>query len=279
MLLKLKNVQPGLRPSCLMTDFEQAAMQAEIEKTGRFFIYHNAFGGEYRWKKRVRRISGDPVHGVAVQGHVDGLATGTSLYSVAVQGTMDGRIICRPRDWRFDTWNLGTLTGRSLEAVEELQRRMVDVAALQEIRWKGEGTRFVEAKDGRYKLWWKEDDGTRGVGVMVRKELEEKVLEERRKSNGVIVVVMVFGKVIVRVISGYAPQQSRKEEEKIGFIMMFLTRLGKRVSPYEMSASHITGQVTGYNLKHRSVEAEFSTDDVSNGSVMLRNKDVLRLTS
>ncbi|ESN98869.1 hypothetical protein HELRODRAFT_162330 [Helobdella robusta] len=133
-------------------------------------------------QKRVRRISGDPVHGVVVQGPVD-----------------------------------GTLTGRSLEVVEELQRRMVDVAALQEIRWKGEGTRFVGAKGGRYKLWWKGNDGTGGVGVMVREELVEKVLEVRRRSNGVIVVVMVFGKVIVRVISGYAPQQSRKEKEKDRF--------------------------------------------------------------
>ncbi|ESO04115.1 hypothetical protein HELRODRAFT_173203 [Helobdella robusta] len=163
--------------------------------------------------KRVRRISGDPVYGVVVQGPVDGLATGTPLYSVAVQGTIDGRTTCRPRGWRFGTGNVG----RSLEVVEELQRRMVDVAALQEIRWKGEGTRFVGAKGGRYKLWWKGDDGTGGVGVMVREELVEKVLEVRRRSNGVIVVVMVFGKVIVRVISGYAPQQSRKEEEKDGF--------------------------------------------------------------
>ncbi|ESO05448.1 hypothetical protein HELRODRAFT_184200, partial [Helobdella robusta] len=52
---------------------------------------------------------------------------------------------------------------------------------------------------------------------MVREELLEQVLEVRRRSNGVIVVVMVFGKVIVRVISGYAPQQSRKEEEKDRF--------------------------------------------------------------
>ncbi|ESO09831.1 hypothetical protein HELRODRAFT_167641 [Helobdella robusta] len=159
-------------------------------------------------QKRVRRTSGDPVHGVVVQGPVDGLATGTPLYIVAVQGTIDGRTTCRPRGWRFGTWNVGTLTGRSLEVVEELQRRMVDVAALQEIRWKGEGTRFVGAKGGRYKLCWKGDDGTGGVGVMVREELVEK---------NVIVVVMVFGKVIVRVISGYAPQQSRKEEEKDRF--------------------------------------------------------------
>ncbi|ESO08401.1 hypothetical protein HELRODRAFT_169234 [Helobdella robusta] len=74
-------------------------------------------------QKRVRRIPGDPIYEVAVQGPVDGLATGTPLYSVAVQGTMGGRITCRPRGWRFGTWNVGTLTGKSLEVVEELQRR------------------------------------------------------------------------------------------------------------------------------------------------------------
>ncbi|ESO00261.1 hypothetical protein HELRODRAFT_176119 [Helobdella robusta] len=148
-------------------------------------------------QKRVRRIPRDPVHGVAVQGPVDGLATGIPLYNVAVRDTMDGRITCRPRGLRFGTWNAGTPTGRSLEVGEKLQKRLVDVAALQEIRWKGEGTRFVGAKGGRYKLWRKGDDGTGGVGVMVREELAEKV--------------------IVRVISGYAPQQSRKEKEKDRF--------------------------------------------------------------
>ncbi|ESN94291.1 hypothetical protein HELRODRAFT_164106 [Helobdella robusta] len=88
----------------------------------------------------AEEIAKNSVHGVAVQGPVDGLATGTPLFSVAVQGIMDGRITCRPRVWRFGTWNVGTLTGRSLEVVK-LQRRMVDVAALQEIRWKGEYTR------------------------------------------------------------------------------------------------------------------------------------------
>ncbi|ESN90365.1 hypothetical protein HELRODRAFT_189846 [Helobdella robusta] len=84
------------------------------------------------------------------------LATGTPLYSVAVQGAIDGRTTCRPRGWKFGTWNVSTLTGRSLEVVEELQRRKGGC--------KGEGTRFVGAKGGRYKLWWKGDDGTGRVG-------------------------------------------------------------------------------------------------------------------
>lgn len=150
-------------------------------------------------QKGVLRISGDPVH------------------SVAVQGTMDGLATCNQTGWRFGTWNVGTLTGKSLEVADELWRRQVDVCAVQETRWKGEASKFVGAKGRRYKLWWKGDDGTGGVGVMVKEELADKVLEVRRRSVRVIGVVMVIGKVTVRVISGYAPQRNRAEEEKTQF--------------------------------------------------------------
>ncbi|ESN91242.1 hypothetical protein HELRODRAFT_182098 [Helobdella robusta] len=114
-------------------------------------------------QKRVQRILGDSVHGNAVQG----LATGTPLYSVAVQGTMVGRITCRPRSWRFGTWNVGTLTGRSLKVVEELQEEW--------LTWL-----HYRRSDGRERvqsLWGLKAEGiscgTGGVGVMVRKEKEE----------------------------------------------------------------------------------------------------------
>jgi hypothetical protein len=150
-------------------------------------------------QKRVLRISGEPVHGVAVQGAMDDPAT------------------CNQPGWRFGTWNVGSLSGRSGEIVDELWRRRVDVCAVQKRRWKGEGTRFVGAKGRRYKLWWKGDDGTGGVGMMVKEELTDKVLEVRRKSATVIVVVMLIARVMVRVISVFAPQQGRTEEDKDHF--------------------------------------------------------------
>jgi hypothetical protein len=42
------------------------------------------------------------------------------------------------------------------------------------------------ALDSLHKLWWKGDDGTGGVGVMVKEDLMEKVLEVRRKSAKVM---------------------------------------------------------------------------------------------
>ena len=130
--------------------------------------------------------------------------------------------------WRMASWNVGSLTGKSGEVAEELGKRKVDVCGVQETRWKGEGARFLGAVGCRYKLWWKGGvDGTGGVGVMVREELADQVLEVWRRSERVIVVTMLIGKVLTRVISGYAPQQVRGECEKDKFYDELSDEIGK----------------------------------------------------
>jgi len=60
------------------------------------------------------------------------------------------------KGWPFtvDTWNVNTLTGRSGELVEALAERGMDVACVQETRWRGSGCRFFGATGKRYKLFW-----------------------------------------------------------------------------------------------------------------------------
>ena len=54
----------------------------------------------------------------------------------------------------------------------------MDVCCLQEVRWRGQGAQFMGVKGRRYKLWWSgNSDGTGGVGVLVKEELCEKVVE------------------------------------------------------------------------------------------------------
>jgi exonuclease III len=162
---------------------------------------------------------------------------------VAVQGAMNGPATCNQLGWRFGTWNVSLLSGRSGEVVDELWRRRVDVCVVQETRRKGEAAKFVGAKGRRFKLWWKGDDGTGGVGVMV-KELMNKVVEVRRKSARVIVVVMVIAKVTVRVISGYAPQQGRMEEEKDQFYDDVSEEIGQAASDeFVMLLGDVNGHV------------------------------------
>lgn len=126
-----------------------------------------------------------------------------------------------PNKWvgvRFGSWNIGSLCGRGTEVTEELRRRMVDVCCLQEVRWRGQGSRFIGVQGRRYKLWWSGNDaGNGGVGILVKEELCESVLEVRRKSDRVMAMGFVFKQEIVRVICGYAPQTGRPALEKERF--------------------------------------------------------------
>ena len=71
-----------------------------------------------------------------------------------VLGHSDLRADGLQKGWqcRVGTWNVDSLTGRSGEVVEALSDRKVDVACIQETRWKGSSYKFYGAKGQRYKL-------------------------------------------------------------------------------------------------------------------------------
>ena len=65
---------------------------------------------------------------------------------------------------------------------KELRKRRVDVCCIQEVRWKGQGARFVGTLGRRYKLWWSGNDTESGI-LVIKKisgnlvKLEEKATE------------------------------------------------------------------------------------------------------
>ena len=64
-------------------------------------------------------------------------------------------------------------------------------------------------KGRRYKLWWSgKGDRVDCVGVMVKEELCEKVVEVRRVSGRVMTAV-VFEEDMLRLICWHAPQSGR----------------------------------------------------------------------
>ena len=93
-------------------------------------------------------------------------------------------------------------------------RRKVKVCCIQEVRWKGEGSRALQG----YKLIWKgNSEGTAGVGVLVASELADRIIRVERISDRVIAVDLVIGEQIVKVVSCYAPQAGRSQIEKEEF--------------------------------------------------------------
>ena len=70
--------------------------------------------------------------------------------------------------FRAASWNVGTLTGNSVEVAEELWRRGVVVGCLQETRWKGIKCRFIGKGEARYKVFWVgKKEGVGGVAIAV----------------------------------------------------------------------------------------------------------------
>jgi len=69
------------------------------------------------------------------------------------------------RGFKVSTQNVDSLTGRAGEVVEALSDRKVDVACIQQTRWKGRGCKYYGAKGQRYKLLWMgSEERSDGVG-------------------------------------------------------------------------------------------------------------------
>ena len=106
---------------------------------------------------------------------------------------------------RVGSWNVGSLTGKLRELVDAAIRRRVNILCVQETRWAGQKVREVE--NIGFKLWYSGSAGTRnGVGVLIDKSLKDGVVDIRRKGDRIILVKLVVGKLVLNVVSAYAPQ-------------------------------------------------------------------------
>ena len=73
---------------------------------------------------------------------------------------------------------------------------MIAVCCLHEVRWREHCARILGMKGRRYEQWWSgKEDGVGGVGVMVRVELCEKIVEVRRVSDLVMTVLAVLKRI------------------------------------------------------------------------------------
>ena len=86
------------------------------------------------------------------------------------------------------------------------------------MRWRDEGARFFGVKGRRYKLWWcGNDDKTGGVGILVKEELRENVVEVRRRCDRVMAIGLVVAEEVVKIICACAPQSGKPDAEKEKF--------------------------------------------------------------
>ena len=68
------------------------------------------------------------------------------------------------------------------------------------MRWRGCGDRLIDLQGRRYKLWWSgNQEGYGGVGVLIKEELCDKVVEVRRVDDTVMSLAIVYDEEVVRV--------------------------------------------------------------------------------
>ena len=109
------------------------------------------------------------------------------------------------------SWNVRTLTGKSIELVQALHRRKVNIACIQETKWVGAKACEIDG----YKLWYSGGLRARnGVGILVEKELTDRVMEIRRNSDCIMCIKLVLGAEVLNVICVYAPQMGLSDDIK-----------------------------------------------------------------
>lgn len=119
---------------------------------------------------------------------------------------------------RVATWNIGNMSHQSGEVIEALHRRRVDVCCVKESRWKGGSARMLGMIGGGYKFFWQGcNEGTGGVEVLIAKKWIDRVLSVSRVNERILFVKFIIGKRLTKVISIYAPQVGRCQDEKDAF--------------------------------------------------------------
>ena len=105
---------------------------------------------------------------------------------------------------RVGTLNIGTMTGRGRELADMMEQRNVDILCLQETKWKGSKARNI---GGGCKIFYNRADGRKnGIGIVLRKELAESVLEVKRVSDRLMAMKLEVKGSILNIVTTYAPQ-------------------------------------------------------------------------
>lgn len=117
-------------------------------------------------------------------------------------------------EMRICTWNIQTMLrpGKINEIGHELQKYRIDVAALQEIRWKEKG--IIEKKDFSLYYSGAKKQGQHGVGFVLMRGVRDKVLEYKPINERLAYIRLQAKPVNVSILNVYAPTEIADKEDK-----------------------------------------------------------------
>lgn len=118
---------------------------------------------------------------------------------------------------KIGTWNIRTMleTGKMEQITLELEKYGIDLGALQEIRWKGQGT--VDGAQCTVYYSGNEKQGQYGVAFMVMKKLKHLVLDFKPINERLAYMRIEMKPFNLSLLNVYAPTETAEEEVKNGF--------------------------------------------------------------
>ena len=159
----------------------------------------------------------------------------------------------RMRKVKIATLNVGSMTGISGEIAQLMRKKSLQVVCVQETKWKGSKAREIGA---RYKLYYHGEDGKRnGIGIVLCKELKDRVLVVTRPCDRVMRINLEIEGEVWHIISCYAPQAGCPQYEKETFCehmdseMQAVIRSERVVVAGDLNG-HVGMDRVGYNNVH-----------------------------
>ena len=86
------------------------------------------------------------------------------------------------------------MIGRSQEIVDVLIRRKIQICCIQETRWKGSSCKVIGDGNEKYKFFWSgEATGEAGVGILVKLDMAEDVMDVKRINSRIMWLKIKIG--------------------------------------------------------------------------------------